>query len=322
MKFIVYISLTLFIYSCGGDQSSNSKSKKNGNSSGKNSIASIEYESSNYKLETQRDSLSYLIGHESSKPFLTDSVFSILNKQCIMQGFEEDVESNSTDDCLMKVQSFMSSSDIRKDTSFTNECAKCVGWLNKIEFYNMFNDLNALDLVDFNSASAGLRDGLAKKYVFRNDTNSVNILFADLNEKLELKYESKVVELQKEGVDFLKKNRKRREIKETASGLQYQVLRKGKGNNPNAASRVRVHYTGKTLSGETFDSSYERGKPTEFGLNQVIPGWTEGLALMNKGAKFKFFIPQELAYGPNPPPTSIIKPYSLLIFEVELLEIL
>jgi len=186
----------------------------------------------------------------------------------------------------------------------------------------MFNDLNALDLVDFNSASAGLRDGLAKKYVFRNDTNSVNILFADLNEKLELKYESKVVELQKEGVDFLKKNRKRRGIKETASGLQYQVLRKGKGNNPNAASRVRVHYTGMTLSGETFDSSYERGKPTEFGLNQVIPGWTEGLALMNKGAKFKFFIPQELAYGPNPPPTSIIKPYSLLIFEVELLEIL
>ena len=120
----------------------------------------------------------------------------------------------------------------------------------------------------------------------------------------------------------MKRNKKQVGIFQTASGLQYQIIRKGKGVKPKANTRVRVHYTGMTLSGETFDSSYERGKPTEFGLNQVIPGWTEGLALMNKGAKFKFFIPQELAYGPNPPPTSIIKPYSLLIFEVELLEIL
>ena len=160
------------------------------------------------------------------------------------------------------------------------------------------------------------------KNVFKNDTNSVNILFADLNEKLKTKYENIVTDLQKEGVDFLKTNKRKNGIKETVSGLQYQVLRKGNGKNPTMASRVRVHYIGKTLTGETFDSSYEGGKPAEFGLNQVIPGWTEGLALMNKGAKFKFFIPQELAYGPNPPQGSGIKPYSLLIFEVELLEIL
>jgi FKBP-type peptidyl-prolyl cis-trans isomerase FklB len=85
---------------------------------------------------------------------------------------------------------------------------------------------------------------------------------------------------------------------------------------------VKVHYKGTLISGETFDSSYERGVPAEFGLSQVIPGWTEGLQLMSVGSKFEFFIPQELAYGANPQPGGIIKPYSLLIFEVELLEIL
>jgi len=322
MKTLIYIFITLFIFSCSEDDGVDSKSKKKSPSTNQKPMESIEYESSNYKLETQRDSLSYLIGHESSKPFVTDTVFSILNKKYIVQGFEEDIKSYSTDECSMKVRSFMSSPGIRKDTAFANECAKCVGRLNKIEFYNMFNDLNALDLVNFNSAGAGLKDGLAKKNVFRNDTNSVNILFANLNEKLETKYETILVELQQEGVDFLKTNKRRNGIKETASGLQYQVLRKGNGKNPTMASRVRVHYIGKQLSGETFDSSYDRGKPTEFQLNEVILGWTEGLALMNKGAKFKFFIPQELAYGPNPPQRSGIKPYSLLIFEVELLEIL
>ena len=76
------------------------------------------------------------------------------------------------------------------------------------------------------------------------------------------------------------------------------------------------------LSGETFDSSYDRGQASEFFLNQVIPGWTEGIQLMKAGSKFKFYIPHELAYGANPDPRSGIKPYSLLIFEVELLEIL
>ena len=99
-------------------------------------------------------------------------------------------------------------------------------------------------------------------------------------------------------------------------------MKKGKGNNPSASSRVKVHYKGTLLSGETFDSSYDRGTPSEFALNQVIPGWTEGIQLMKPGSKFIFYIPHELAYGPNPDPRSGIKPYSLLIFEVELLEII
>ena len=127
--------------------------------------------------------------------------------------------------------------------------------------------------------------------------------------------------VKKEGLDFLTKNRKKKGIQETASGIQYKVLRKGKGSHPIASSRVKVHYEGSVLSGEVFDSSYERGESIVFGLNQVIPGWTEGIQLMKPGSKYIFYIPQELAYGANPR-GSVIKPYSLLIFEVELLEIL
>ena len=106
----------------------------------------------------------------------------------------------------------------------------------------------------------------------------------------------------------------------TASGLQYQVITAGKGPKPSATSTVKVHYQGTVPEGGIFDSSIGR-EPVDFVLNQVIPGWTEGIQLMNVGSKFKFFIPQELAYGGNPPPNTIIKPYSPLIFEVELISI-
>lgn len=122
------------------------------------------------------------------------------------------------------------------------------------------------------------------------------------------------------GEVFLAENKKDKEVQVTASGLQYKVLRAGDGNKPMATSKVKVHYAGTLPTGETFDSSYDRGEPIEFGLNQVIPGWTEGLQLMSVGSKFKFFIPQELAYGANPQPGGIIKPYMALVFEVELLD--
>ena len=107
----------------------------------------------------------------------------------------------------------------------------------------------------------------------------------------------------------------------TASGLQYIVIKEGNGSKPTSSSKVKVHYHGTTPAGQVFDSSVDRGEPITFGLNQVIKGWTEGLQLMTVGSKFKFFIPQELAYGANPQPGSVIEPYMPLVFEVELLEI-
>jgi hypothetical protein len=114
----------------------------------------------------------------------------------------------------------------------------------------------------------------------------------------------------------------RSEVKTTRSGLQYEVVRAGAGPKPGPTANVKVHYHGTTPSGDVFDSSVDRGQPLTIGLNQVIKGWTEGLQLMNVGAKYKFYIPQELAYGANPQPGSIIKPFMPLVFEIELLDII
>ena len=103
--------------------------------------------------------------------------------------------------------------------------------------------------------------------------------------------------------------------------MQYIVIKEGKGKNATTTDRVKVHYHGTTVDGTVFDSSIDKGTPAEFGVTQVIRGWTEGLQLMKVGSKYKFFIPQELAYGENPRP-GIIKPYMALIFEVELLDII
>ena len=124
-----------------------------------------------------------------------------------------------------------------------------------------------------------------------------------------------------QGQAFLEENLQNSDVNETESGLQYRVIEEGDGPKPEATNQVQVHYEGSLISDEVFDSSYERGEPVTFPLNQVIPGWTEGVQLMSVGSKYQFFIPADLAYGNNPPQGSIIKPGSVLIFEVELLDI-
>ena len=123
------------------------------------------------------------------------------------------------------------------------------------------------------------------------------------------------------GEAFLAENKAKDGVQTTESGLQYIVLKEGTGEKPTTASKVKVHYHGTLLDGTVFDSSVDRGEPAEFGVTQVIKGWTEGLQLMPLGSKYKFFIPQELAYGANPRPGGAIKPFATLIFDVELLEI-
>ena len=121
------------------------------------------------------------------------------------------------------------------------------------------------------------------------------------------------------GENFLEANKAVAGVKVTESGLQYKVSKMGKGKKPAATDKVKVHYHGTLIDGTVFDSSVERGEPIVFALNQVIPGWTEGVQLMPVGSKFTFYIPYELAYGDRE--TGVIKPYSALVFEVELLGI-
>lgn len=127
--------------------------------------------------------------------------------------------------------------------------------------------------------------------------------------------------VKEEGLKFLAENAKREGVIVTDSGLQYEVVKKGNEVYPNAESNVTVHYVGTTPEGVIFDSSRERGEPTSFGLNQVIRGWTEGVQLMGEGAIYKFYIPQELAYGASAPQGSPIKPLMPLVFEVELISV-
>ncbi|MBR6340031.1 MAG: FKBP-type peptidyl-prolyl cis-trans isomerase [Alloprevotella sp.] len=126
--------------------------------------------------------------------------------------------------------------------------------------------------------------------------------------------------LRAEGEAFLKQNAGKQGIVVTKSGLQYEVLSEGTGALPRATDTVRCHYEGRLVDGSVFDSSYRRGEPAEFPLNGVIAGWTEGLQLMKEGAKYRFYIPQELGYGARGAGSSI-PPYAALIFDVELIKV-
>ncbi len=145
------------------------------------------------------------------------------------------------------------------------------------------------------------------------------------SKRMQAKEEARAADLGRknleEGTAFLAKNKTVKGVIATASGLQYRVLRQGTGQRPRPSDRVRVNYEGALLDGTVFDSSYQRGQPAEFALNQVIAGWTEGVALMPVGAKYRFWIPASIAYGEKgTPPT--IGPNATLVFDVELLDVL
>jgi FKBP-type peptidyl-prolyl cis-trans isomerase len=147
----------------------------------------------------------------------------------------------------------------------------------------------------------------------------LNQYFSALEDKM-MKKEFKTYIEQNEA--FLKENGKKDSVKTTASGVQYIVLKEGKGPKPTVMDRVKVNYKASLLDGTEFDSSYKRGEPAIFPLRQVFPGWQEAVMLMPVGSKYRVFIPANLAYGSRPPRGSVIKPFSTLVFEIELLEIL
>ena len=145
--------------------------------------------------------------------------------------------------------------------------------------------------------------------------------FAKKQKEEDAREQMKAAIAKKEGEEYLRLNKVKEGVTVTPSGLQYRVIQDGDGKNPTVHSRVRCHYEGKFVSGEIFASSYKRGEPVVFGLDQVIPGWSEGVCLMKPGAKYEFTIPAKLAYGERGIPGRI-PGNSVLTFTVELLEIL
>jgi|TARA_B100001094_G_scaffold21414_1_gene18082 FKBP-type peptidyl-prolyl cis-trans isomerase len=174
--------------------------------------------------------------------------------------------------------------------------------------------------IDYDVFMAGITDAMLDGDLVKLDQKQRRSVMASLQQSIRDKAKEEGETNLLKADEFLDKNKAdNSDVKETPTGLQYRVLREGDGDSPVAEDRVKVHYAGKLIDGTEFDSSYERGDPTEFGLNQVIKGWTEGLQLMKVGAKYEFFIHPNIAYGARPRPT--IPANSVLIFEVELLDI-
>jgi FKBP-type peptidyl-prolyl cis-trans isomerase FkpA/FKBP-type peptidyl-prolyl cis-trans isomerase FklB len=171
--------------------------------------------------------------------------------------------------------------------------------------------------IDMSNYAAGLTSGLDSE----EGALTQEEVYAVVNQYVQRMNQERSTKNQEAGSSFLEENKENEGVMETESGLQYKVLEEGDGESPSAENIVRVNYEGRLLDGEVFDSSYDRGQPAEFPLNQVIPGWTEGVQLMREGATYEFYIPSELAYGARPPQGSPIGPNETLIFKVELLEV-
>ncbi|WP_303290258.1 FKBP-type peptidyl-prolyl cis-trans isomerase [Marinobacter sp. SS5-14b] len=185
----------------------------------------------------------------------------------------------------------------------------------------MSNDLPDLHMQQFiqgfEHGQSGEEDA---KRLSREEIQTALVAYQkDMQAQQEQQYEELAQKNLEAGEAFLAENAKRNGVETTESGLQYEVIEEGSGEKPTASDRVRVHYTGELINGEVFDSSRDRGEPTTFGVGQVIPGWIEGLQLMSEGARYKLYIPADLAYGPTG--NQAIAPNETLIFDVELLKI-
>lgn len=203
-----------------------------------------------------------------------------------------------------------------KQTNMSNvmdaDVSYCIG-------LNIGENIKSQDLANVNTEEflAGIRA------ILNEEKPKFEIAEANqiLQSYFEMKNEVSFGQFKSDGESFLNENKTKTGVHTTESGLQYEVISEGSGNKPLFSSQVTVHYHGTLIDGTVFDSSYERGTPATFPLNQVIKGWTEGLQLMSEGSKYRFYIPQELAYGANPHPNGPIKPYMALVFDVELLEV-
>ena len=179
----------------------------------------------------------------------------------------------------------------------------------------------SLNVDDYATAIRDVMEGRPMQMSAAEVQQVLQHFFSELEERQQAEAAERGKAARAEGEAFLTENGKRAGVTTTASGLQYEVLSEGTGRKPKASDTVRCHYEGRLIDGTVFDSSYRRGVPADFGLRQVISGWTEGVQLMKEGAKYRFFIPYNLAYGERGAGADI-PPYAALVFDVELVKVL
>lgn len=185
---------------------------------------------------------------------------------------------------------------------------------------NISKQMNdSVDLLNHEEFLRGFMEGIMGTESAISNDSAIKIVEKQMKYYQESMMERKYGPNRKAGEEFMKANLKNKDVQQTASGLQYKVITKGEGPIPTNTQRVKVHYEGRLIDGKVFDSSYKRGQPATFGVNQVIKGWTEALTMMPAGSKWELYIPQELAYGARE--QKEIPAFSCLIFTVELLEV-
>ena len=178
-----------------------------------------------------------------------------------------------------------------------------------------------LNIDDFAAAIKDMLAGAEPKVKDSEAQTIVQEFFRKQEEKANAAMAEKGKKAKAEGEKYLAENAGKEDVVTLPSGLQYKVIREGDGRKPKATDKVKCHYEGFLVDGTVFDSSVQRGEPAVFPLNQVIAGWTEGLQLMQEGAKYRFFIPYNLAYGEHGA-GAMIPPFAALIFDVELIEVM
>lgn len=175
--------------------------------------------------------------------------------------------------------------------------------------------------LDVDLVVQGVRQKISEEEVDVSDQEIAMFLQNYFTQKAQAEQAEQATAALEEGKLYLEENKKKHGVFETESGLQFKIIKEGKGKKPTAESQVKCNYEGRLIDGTVFDSSYENGNPATFRLSGVIAGWTEGLQLMKEGAEYEFYIPGNLAYGPNPPGGQI-PPNATLIFKVELIEVM
>ncbi len=177
-----------------------------------------------------------------------------------------------------------------------------------------------LTFEDFISGLKDTMQGNQPQVSFEEAGKILEAFFKEVEEKAAAEKELIGGQMKEEGAKFLEQNAKNEGVITLESGLQYKVIKEGEGKKPKATDTVKCHYEGTFISGQKFDSSFDRNQPATFGLNQVIKGWTEGLQLMSEGSEYMLYIPYNLAYGESGS-HGAIPPYSTLVFRVQLLEV-
>ena len=206
----------------------------------------------------------------------------------------------------------------RAPTTDAEKLSYSLGALFGSRMQEVYGDLDVKMIV------SGINDALSGKKTAIDQNEMLAYIQRAQREAAEKVQQQMIESAQKnleKGEAFLKENARKGNVIKTESGLQYKAINEGKGAKPTGVSEVTVHYEGRLLDGNVFDSSFKRGQPTTFRVNQVIPGWTEALQLMSEGAVWELYVPSDLAYGPGGAPQGGIGPNEVLIFKVELIKV-